>query len=128
MSEGEGGHAHSAAAAACGSVISVLTLFWAGMDLVAQLDLGSGTDWGFSLYFLTNLTPEQRKTWPTDIHSKEAAERIKDMYQPVLELTHNHGTELVEGNVYHDGNSEEEGAVRGFGHTGFLGACAAAPR
>lgn len=90
-----------------------------GMDLVRQLDFGVGTDWGFSLYFLAHLTPEQKENQP-DIHSEEAGELIRSMYQPVLELTHNHGTENQEGPCYHNGNDEGEGQIRGFGHTGFL--------
>lgn len=92
-----------------------------GMDLVRQVDLGVGTDWGFSLYFLAHLTDEQRINQP-DIHSEEASELINNMYQPVLELTHNHGTESQVDFKYHNGNDEDQGQVRGFGHTGFLGA------
>jgi lactoylglutathione lyase len=40
----------------------------------------------------------------------------------VLELTHNHGTESQVDFKYHNGNDEDQGQVRGFGHTGFLGA------
>ena len=95
-----------------------------GMDLVRQVDLGVGTDWGFSLYFLAHLTDEQRINQP-DIHSEEASELINNMYQPVLELTHNHGTESQVDFKYHNGNDEDQGQVRGFGHTGFLGASSA---
>lgn len=91
-----------------------------GMDLVRQIDLGVGEDWGFSLYFLAHLTEEQRKNQP-DIRSEEAGKLIQTMYQPVLELTHNHGTEKQESFRYHNGNDEEDGQLRGFGHTGFLG-------
>jgi len=38
------------------------------------------------------------------------------MYQPVLELTHNHGTETDPNFSYHNGNTDP----RGFGHIGFL--------
>jgi hypothetical protein len=48
------------------------------MTLIKQSDLGVGTDWGFSLFFLgygeDGKTPGER-------------------FNPVLELTHNHGTE-----------------------------------
>ena len=37
-----------------------------------------------------------------------------DVAQQVLELTHNHGTELVEGPAYHSGNADD----MGFGHIG----------
>jgi lactoylglutathione lyase len=41
----------------------------------------------------------------------------KDQFQPVLELTHNHGTENDPNFRYYNGN--EEGR-QGFGHVGFL--------
>lgn len=44
----------------------------------------------------------------------------KTMFQPVLELTHNHGTENQPEFKYHNGNDDEAGQGRGFGHTGFL--------
>ena len=43
------------------------------------------------------------------------------IFQPVLELTHNHGTENQEDFKYHNGNDDDAGQGRGFGHTGFLG-------
>ncbi|AXI83959.1 lactoylglutathione lyase [Xylella taiwanensis] len=61
----------------------------------------------FSLYFLA-LLPDtvhvsdndtQRRLWMSSIPG-------------VLELTHNHGTETQQGQIYHDGNSDP----RGFGH------------
>jgi len=42
---------------------------------------------------------------------------MKTMFAPVLELTHNHGTEDDESFQYYNGN--EEGR-QGFGHIGFL--------
>jgi hypothetical protein len=62
------------------------------MDLIAVREFGKGTDWGFSLYFLATLTDEQRASLP-DPSSEEAMEVPRNMFQPVLELTHNHGTE-----------------------------------
>jgi lactoylglutathione lyase len=41
----------------------------------------------------------------------------KELFQPVLELTHNHGTEKDESFRHYNGN--EEGR-QGFGHIGFL--------
>lgn len=90
-----------------------------GMDLVAIKEFGVGTDWGFSLYFLAHLTEDQRNNQP-DPRSEEAAELQRIMFQPVLELTHNHGTETRPDFKYHNGNDEDEGQARGFGHTGFL--------
>lgn len=59
----------------------------------------------FSLYFLSH----------APIGSSD-----KDTYEPVIELTHNHGTEDNDNFSYHNGNAEENGALRGFGHLGFL--------
>jgi len=75
-----------------------------GFRLLDQRDFPEAK---FSLYFLA-LIP-QATAVPTD----DAARRVWMAGQPgVLELTHNHGTELQEGPVYHDGNSDP----RGFGH------------
>ncbi|ANQ08032.1 Glyoxalase I [Plasmodium coatneyi] len=48
--------------------------------------------------------------------SEEDYENFKSSWEPVLELTHNHGTENDEQFAYHNGNTEP----RGFGHIGFL--------
>merc|ERR1719163_390186 len=58
----------------------------------------------------------------------EKGTKMGDVFEPVLELTHNHGTENDEDFKYHNGNSTDNGAIQGFGHTGFLvddleGAC-----
>lgn len=47
-----------------------------GMKLLSQSDHGVGTDWGFSLYFLGY---------------DEGGKTVKQRFNPVLELTHNHG-------------------------------------
>ncbi|KAI4838261.1 glyoxalase I [Plasmodium brasilianum] len=48
--------------------------------------------------------------------SNEDYENFKMSWEPVLELTHNHGTENNDNFSYHNGNTEP----RGFGHIGFL--------
>ncbi|GAW80908.1 glyoxalase I [Plasmodium gonderi] len=48
--------------------------------------------------------------------SDEDYENFKTSWEPVLELTHNHGTENNDNFSYHNGNTEP----RGFGHIGFL--------
>ena len=42
------------------------------------------------------------------------------MFGPVIELTHNHGTETDADFAYHNGNDQDKGQLRGFGHVGFL--------
>ena len=39
----------------------------------------------------------------------DPAEFVKTLHQPVLELTHNHGTEDTEGPSYHTGNTDPQG-------------------
>lgn len=38
----------------------------------------------------------------------------------MIELTHNHGTESNPDFSYHNGNDDDKGQLRGFGHVGFL--------
>mmetsp|Transcript_23003 Transcript_23003/g.57648 ORF Transcript_23003/g.57648 Transcript_23003/m.57648 type:complete len:330 (+) Transcript_23003:136-1125(+) len=69
----------------------------------------------FSLFFLC--TPMEDDVSLPDPKNEDAGRKfMKTRFHPVLELTHNHGTEKQEGRVYHDGNSDP----RGFGHIGFL--------
>ncbi|EPT25005.1 putative glyoxalase I [Toxoplasma gondii TgCatPRC2] len=75
----------------------------------------------FSLYFLACISPDVELPDPK---SDEARIYVKNMWQPVLELTHNHGTEQDPGFRYHNGNDKPQG----YGHIGFLcddleGAC-----
>jgi len=56
----------------------------------------------FSLYFLGS-------------SNVDASVKMKDQFQPVLELTHNHGTENKDGYKYSNGN---EPGRQGFGHIG----------
>ncbi len=92
-----------------------------GMQLLRECHLGVGTDWGFSLYFLAHLSPEEQALGvPSDPTAPEAAEYIKNIFSPVVELTHNHGTEDKPEFKYHNGNDQDAGQLRGFGHVGFL--------
>lgn len=58
----------------------------------------------FSTYFLV----------PSDVAD---GTKFKDLFQPVLELTHNHGTENDADFKYNSGN---EDGRQGYGHIGFL--------
>lgn len=70
----------------------------------------------FSLYFLASLQPDGDK--PPEATSNESSEYIKKLFNPVLELTHNHGTETREDFVHLNGNAPAD--KKGFGHIGFL--------
>lgn len=70
-----------------------------GMKLLVERHFDS-----FSLYFLGSSVVAD------DDHPKE-------MFQPCLELTHNHGTETDDGFKHFSGNEDER---KGFGHIGFL--------
>ncbi|PHJ15525.1 lactoylglutathione lyase [Cystoisospora suis] len=75
----------------------------------------------FSLYFLACIPPDAEIPDPK---SEAAPAYVKNLWQPVLELTHNHGTEADDLFHYHNGNDTPQG----FGHIGFLcddlvGAC-----
>jgi lactoylglutathione lyase len=61
----------------------------------------------FSLYFLASPTKD----------SSDGDDDPKARFHPVLELTHNHGTEDKDDFTHYNGN--EEGR-QGFGHIGFL--------
>jgi lactoylglutathione lyase len=73
----------------------------------------------FTVYFLASLP--LGTAVPADVSSPEAREFVKSVLYPagvpVLELTHNHGTEADSTFAHYNGN--EEGR-RGFGHLGFL--------
>jgi len=68
----------------------------------------------FSLYFMAY--PPKGVKAPENPESEEAKEFTKTLWDPVLELTHNHGTENNEKFSYHNGNDEP----KGFGHLAFL--------
>lgn len=92
-----------------------------GMTQLCESHHGVGTDWGFTNYFLAHLHSVDPSTLPADKQSQEAKDVMKHIFEPVLELTHNHGTEDKPDFKYYNGNdTHEEGMVRGFGHIGFL--------
>lgn len=80
-----------------------------GMTLVRELHFNS-----FSLFFMSTL-PEG-VTGP-DPKSEEARDFVKSLFNPVLELTHNHGTENDADFQHFTGNEQDR---KGFGHIGFL--------
>jgi len=81
-----------------------------GMTLVREGHYGD-----FSLYFLACLPPGGPP--PPDPSSDQASEFVKSLFGPVLELTHNHGTEADPAFAHFTGNEADR---RGFGHIGFL--------
>ena len=80
-----------------------------GMTLCRESHFGD-----FSLYFLSCL-PEG-VTAP-DPKGAEASTFVKTLFNPVLELTHNHGTETQDDFAHFNGNEADR---KGFGHIGFL--------
>eukprot|EP00294_Goniomonas_avonlea_P016195 CAMPEP_0114556202 /NCGR_PEP_ID=MMETSP0114-20121206/9167_1 /TAXON_ID=31324 /ORGANISM="Goniomonas sp, Strain m" /LENGTH=332 /DNA_ID=CAMNT_0001741399 /DNA_START=10 /DNA_END=1008 /DNA_ORIENTATION=+ len=81
-----------------------------GMTLISERHFEAAK---FSLYFLAQLPPG---TQVPDPKSEEGSLFAKGLFNPVLELTYNHGTELDDNFHYHNGNTDP----RGFGHIGFL--------
>uniref|UniRef100_A0A6B2LD05 lactoylglutathione lyase n=1 Tax=Arcella intermedia TaxID=1963864 RepID=A0A6B2LD05_9EUKA len=73
-----------------------------GMALVGEKHFSD-----FSLYFLTTLQKDEKKPEMNTYGS---------LWNQVLELTHNHGTESKPEFSYHSGNTDP----KGFGHLGFL--------
>ena len=71
----------------------------------------------FSLYFLCSLDAEEKKALG-DAHDpagEEGWKAMKKLWKPVLELTHNHGTEDDAAFSYHTGNTDPVG----FAHVAF---------
>jgi len=90
-----------------------------GLKLVAERHYGPEKG-DFSLFFLCNPQDLPENQDLPDPSTPEAMAFVKSDLYPnavsVLELTHNHGTEL-DDSVYSNGNTEPR---RGFGHIGFL--------
>eukprot|EP00551_Chaetoceros_affinis_P007242 CAMPEP_0203670876 /NCGR_PEP_ID=MMETSP0090-20130426/6837_1 /ASSEMBLY_ACC=CAM_ASM_001088 /TAXON_ID=426623 /ORGANISM="Chaetoceros affinis, Strain CCMP159" /LENGTH=311 /DNA_ID=CAMNT_0050535849 /DNA_START=360 /DNA_END=1295 /DNA_ORIENTATION=- len=89
-----------------------------GMKLVRSKDYGD-----FSNYFMISANSADHgngKDIITDENEKDDTvkkEFISTLFPPVLELTHNHGTESDEDFKHYNGN---EDGRQGFGHIGFL--------
>jgi lactoylglutathione lyase len=83
-----------------------------GMVVMRQKNYGD-----FSNYFLTSSSNADPSVDYSSFTDDEAKIKLSNMFGPVLELTHNHGTETDEGFKHYNGN--EEGR-QGFGHIGFL--------
>mmetsp|Transcript_13850 Transcript_13850/g.26072 ORF Transcript_13850/g.26072 Transcript_13850/m.26072 type:complete len:386 (-) Transcript_13850:1138-2295(-) len=84
-----------------------------GMKLIRGKNYGD-----FSNYFLASASNVDESVGDySSLSDDEAKAKLSMMFGPVLELTHNHGTENDEDFKHYNGN--EEGR-QGFGHIGFL--------
>ena len=83
-----------------------------GMTVVRQKNYGD-----FSNFFLASSSNVDESVDYSSLSDDEAKTKLSMMFGPILELTHNHGTE-EDGNFKHF-NGNEEGK-QGFGHIGFL--------
>ena len=83
-----------------------------GMTVVRSKDYGD-----FSNYFLASSSNVDKSVDYSSLSDEEAKAKLSMMFGPILELTHNHGTEKDDDFKHYNGN--EEGR-QGFGHIGFL--------
>jgi lactoylglutathione lyase len=82
-----------------------------GMTVVRQKNYGD-----FSNFFLASSSNTDSNTDYSTLSDDEAKMKMSMMFGPILELTHNHGTEGDEDFKHYNGN--EEGR-QGFGHLAF---------
>ncbi|KAL9182858.1 hypothetical protein ACHAXT_004137 [Thalassiosira profunda] len=83
-----------------------------GMTVVRSKNYGD-----FSNFFLASSSNVDASVDYSSLSDVEAKAKLSMMFGPILELTHNHGTEKDEGFKHYNGN--EEGR-QGFGHIGFV--------
>ncbi|KAL8450472.1 hypothetical protein Emed_002560 [Eimeria media] len=83
-------------------------------DLLGMKHIATVKHDDFTIYIVAYL--ESNVETPKDPESPEAMKFVKTLWQPVLELLHNHGTENDPSFKYHNGNDEPQG----FGHIGML--------
>ena len=82
------------------------------MTVVRQKNYGD-----FSNFFLASSSNVDTSIDYSSLSDVEAKAKLSNMYGPILELTHNHGTEDDDNFKHYNGN--EEGR-QGFGHIGFF--------
>jgi len=83
-----------------------------GMTVVRQKNYGD-----FSNYFLASSSNVDTSIDYSSLSDDEAKARLSMMFGPILELTHNHGTENDDDFKHNNGN---EDGRQGFGHLGFV--------
>ena len=83
-----------------------------GMTVVRSKNYGD-----FSNYFLASSPNVDKTVDYSSLSDDEAKARLSDMFGPILELTHNHGTENDAEFRHFNGNEDDK---KGFGHIGFL--------
>lgn len=86
-----------------------------GMDRLTEMHFDKDKG-DFSLYFLGNITADMKKDKNFDAKAAKAATTTQTMWEPALELTHNHGTENEKDFKYHNGIEDPVG----FHSIGFL--------
>merc|ERR1719192_16401 len=86
-----------------------------GMDRLTEIHFDKDKG-DFSLYFLGNISDAMKKDKYFDIKGGKMATTTQVMWEPALELTHNHGTENDKDFTYHNGVDDPAG----FHSIGFL--------